>query len=64
MKTRDGNTDNLYTIPLDGSAARKLTNFTSDHIECYAFSPDGKRLAISRGNETTDVLLFTNFRNN
>ena len=59
---RDGNIDNLYLIPIDGSAPHKLTNFTSDHIESFAFSPDGKHLAISRGNEITDVLLFTNFR--
>jgi Tol biopolymer transport system component len=59
---RDGNTDNLYAIPLDGSTPRKLTTFTSDHIQAFAFSPDGKRLALSRGNESTDVLLFKDFR--
>jgi len=51
----------LYVYPVDGSAPHKLTNFTSEHIEAFSFSPDGKRLAISRGNEITDVLLFNNF---
>jgi Tol biopolymer transport system component len=59
---RDGNTDNLYEIPLDGSTPRKLTNFSSDHVQAFAFSPDGKRFALCRGNENTDVLLFKDFR--
>ena len=53
--------DNLWTQPLHGGPARQLTNFTSESIFSFAWSRDGQ-LAISRGVETGDVVLITNFR--
>jgi uncharacterized protein with WD repeat len=37
-----------------------MTNFTSDQIFSFGWSPDGKRLAIARGTVTNDVLLVSN----
>jgi serine/threonine protein kinase/Tol biopolymer transport system component len=53
---------NLWAHPLDGSAPRQLTRFDSDRIWAFAFSPDGKQLAVSRGHATADVVLIRNFR--
>jgi len=41
---------------------RKLTHFTSGRIFGLALSRDGKRLAIARGAETSDVVLIRNFK--
>jgi len=49
---------NLWFQPLDGEL-RKLTNFTSDGIWNYDFSPDGKRLFVSRGRSISDIVLFS-----
>jgi len=53
--------DNLWIQPLDGGLARQLTNFTSENIFSFAWSRSGK-LAISRGVETGDVVLISDFR--
>ena len=52
---------NLWTQPLDGSPPRQITNFTSLQIFSYDWTPDGKQLALSRGQETSDVVLITDF---
>jgi Tol biopolymer transport system component len=51
---------NLWVQPLDGRAASQLTRFVEDDqtIRDFAWSADGKRLAISRGTTTWDVVLF------
>jgi hypothetical protein len=46
-------------IPIDGSAPVPVTTFTSDLIFQYAWSLDGKRLAMARGTATADVVLAT-----
>jgi Tol biopolymer transport system component len=55
---RDGAT-NLWRFPLDGSAPRPVTRFTSEHIISYRWSDDGKTLAMSRGTESADVVLIS-----
>jgi eukaryotic-like serine/threonine-protein kinase len=56
---RDHDVDNLWLQPLDGSAGRQLTNFKSEHIgDNFAWSPDGKKLAIIRGHTDSDVVLI------
>jgi len=52
---------NLWSQPIDGSAPKQITNFTSDLISNFALSRDGKRLAISRGNSSLDVVLIKDF---
>jgi Tol biopolymer transport system component len=50
---------NLWRFPLDGSTPRPVTTFTSEQIMNYRWSRDGKTLAMSRGTESTDVVLIT-----
>jgi Tol biopolymer transport system component len=50
---------NIWNQPLDGSAPKQLTNFTSDQIFWFDWSRDGKTLACSRGRVTSDVVLIT-----
>ena len=54
--------DNIWSQPVDGRLRKPLTNFKSDSISFFAWSHDGKRLAISRGQVTTDVVLLRDFR--
>jgi serine/threonine protein kinase len=57
---REKGVDNLWMQPLDGSARRQLTHFTSEKINGYAFSRDGMRLAIGRGHADSDAVLLRN----
>jgi eukaryotic-like serine/threonine-protein kinase len=49
---------NIWVEPLDGSKGHAITNFTSERIYEFHWSPDGKRLAIVRGHTDSDVVLF------
>jgi eukaryotic-like serine/threonine-protein kinase len=49
---------NLWSQPVNGTPRKQLTDFTSDRIFWFDFSPDGKQLALSRGNQTGDVVLI------
>lgn len=52
-------TNNLWLQPLDGSTARRLTQFNDRKvIGHYAWSRDGQRLAISRASQASDIVLF------
>jgi Tol biopolymer transport system component len=56
---------NLFYQPLDGSSATQLTHFDSEplFIPAFAFSPDGKQIAITRAKMfDSDVVMFKNFR--
>jgi Tol biopolymer transport system component/DNA-binding winged helix-turn-helix (wHTH) protein len=53
---------NIVSQPVDGGSSTQLTNFSSDHIFGFAWSGDGKQLALVRGNVTSDVVLISNFR--
>jgi serine/threonine protein kinase/Tol biopolymer transport system component len=52
---------NIWSVPLDGKAPRKLTAFDSDKIYAFGVSPDN-RLVISRGSFLRDVVLIKNPR--
>src|ERR1051325_8119220 len=56
------NVPNVWTLPVDGTAPKPVTNFTSDFILGYAFSSDDKQLALARGNQTSDIVLIKDFR--
>jgi hypothetical protein len=49
---------NVWEQPLDGSPGHRLTNFTSDRIRTFRFSPDGKWLAVARQHIVSDVVLL------
>ena len=53
---------NLWEERLDGGKPRQLTNFTNPGVSKYAFSPDGKQLAITRTMFTSDVILISERR--
>jgi len=53
--------DNLWSRPIDGGPPKQLTNFDSDQIFFFDWSRNGQ-LALSRGVETREVILLTNFR--
>jgi Tol biopolymer transport system component len=50
---------NVWVQPLGGGAPRQLTRFTENrYIGSFAWSRDGKRLAITRSTVTNDIVLF------
>jgi eukaryotic-like serine/threonine-protein kinase len=61
LLTRHGAT-NVWEQQLAGGPPRQVTDFTSGHIFDFTWSRDGKDLLLSKGEETSDVLLVSNFR--
>jgi len=57
---REKGVDNLWLQPLDGGVGRQLTNFNSLKIYSYEWSPDGKSLALVRGDSPSDLVLIQN----
>jgi Tol biopolymer transport system component len=60
VRTENG-VSNLWLLPIDGSAAKQWTHFTSLEIFKFALSRDGKRLAVSRGTVSENAVLIRNF---
>ena len=58
----EGGFDNLWAQPLTGGRGRALTHFTSQMIYSFAYSHDGRQIAIGRGTPFSDVVLISNFR--
>jgi Tol biopolymer transport system component/DNA-binding winged helix-turn-helix (wHTH) protein len=56
-----GGVSNIWSQPLDGSPPRPLTNFPSGQIFSFAWSPDGRQLAMTRGTISSDVVLISDF---
>ena len=52
------NVSNIWRQPIDGSPAVQVTNFESGMIFNFAYSPDGKQLALSRGTVNSDVIII------
>ncbi|HET9409397.1 MAG TPA: protein kinase [Candidatus Sulfotelmatobacter sp.] len=61
LLTRKGAT-NIWEQPLSGGEPRQVTNFTSGLIFNFSWSRDGKQLLLAKGNQTSDVVLISNFR--
>jgi serine/threonine protein kinase/Tol biopolymer transport system component len=57
-----GGSSNLWSQPIDGSPRKQLADFKSDRLFAFAWSTDGKQLAVSRGVDAEDVVLISNFR--
>jgi serine/threonine protein kinase len=53
---------NIWSLPVDGGKPVQLTDFKTDQIFWFDFSRDGKQLALSRGTQTSDVILIRDFR--
>ena len=56
------NAPNLWAQPIDGGPPKQLTNFKSEFIHRFALSRDGKQIALSRGIQTSDIVLIKDFR--
>jgi Tol biopolymer transport system component len=54
---RDG-VSNVWRQSIDGGDPVQVTEFTSGLIFNFAYSPDGKQLALSRGTVSRDVILI------
>jgi serine/threonine protein kinase len=55
-----GTAVNLWSQSLSGGRPREITDFP-DEIAAYAWSPDGKQLALTRRSQSRDVVLISNF---
>jgi Tol biopolymer transport system component len=55
---RENGVDNVWRQPLDGSPGKWETEFKSEQIGQFRWSPDGKRLAMVRGHTDSDVVLM------
>ena len=59
--TRNG-VSNIWRQNLAGGAPKQITNFESGQIFDFDWSRDGKQLALTRGSESSDVIMISNFR--
>jgi Tol biopolymer transport system component/DNA-binding winged helix-turn-helix (wHTH) protein len=59
--TRNG-VSNIWQQNLAGGAPKRITNFESGQIFDFDWSRDGRQLALTRGSESSDVILMSNFR--
>jgi DNA-binding winged helix-turn-helix (wHTH) protein/Tol biopolymer transport system component len=57
-----GDVTNIWEQPLAGGRPKQITNFTSGSIFDFNWSQDGKRLFMSRGEVSSDVVLLSNLR--
>jgi Tol biopolymer transport system component len=59
-------TENVWSIPMGGGPPKQVTGFkpetTNRTLFRFAWSLDGKRLAMARGDQATDVVLIKDFR--
>jgi eukaryotic-like serine/threonine-protein kinase len=55
---REAGTDNLWLQPLDGSRGHQITQFKSDGISSFRFSPDGKNIGLLHSHTESDVVLL------
>ncbi len=53
---------NVWSQPVDGGKPSRLTNFQGDQIFNFAWSQDGKWLALARGRVAEDVVLISDLR--
>ncbi len=52
-----GDVSQIFLQPLEGGEPQALTDFQSDEIFGFDWSPDGARLAVIRGKQLTDVVV-------
>ena len=57
-----GGASNIWSLPVDGSAPKPLTDFKQDRIFSFGWSGDGRQLAVSRGSVNNDVFLIKGFK--
>jgi Tol biopolymer transport system component len=61
LLTRRGAT-NVWEQPIAGGPPHAITEFTSGRILGFSWSRDGKSLLLAKGEDSSDVVLMSNFR--
>jgi len=61
LNTMPGDRTNVWLLPLDGSAPRRITNFDDQNLFDFALSDDGRTLAVARGPRVRDAVLVKGF---
>jgi len=61
IRTSNG-VSNLWAQSLAGGEPKQLTNFRDQRISNFAWSRDGKQLALSRGLVHSDVISISGFK--
>jgi dipeptidyl aminopeptidase/acylaminoacyl peptidase len=56
-----GGSANIWEMPLTGGTPRQVTSFDSLTMNDFAWSRDGKTLAVTRGTSGSDVIVISNF---
>jgi serine/threonine protein kinase len=56
--TTDG-VSNIYTRSIDGGEQKQFTHFDDYFIMSFAWTPDGKSVIVTRGDERSDVVILT-----
>ena len=54
----ENNVGNLWLQPLDGRPGRQITQFSSELMTGFGWSPDGKKLGVVRGHVESDVVML------
>ncbi|MDT4968425.1 MAG: eukaryotic-like serine/threonine-protein kinase [Acidobacteriota bacterium] len=57
-----GGVSNLISQPIDGGKPTQLTDFTSDQIFWFDYSPDHHQLAVARGSQPSDVVIINDVK--
>ena len=57
-----GGSSNIWEQPIAGGPPNQLTNFTSDQLFAFDWSPDGKHFVYSRSSAINDVVLISEIR--
>ena len=55
------NVSNIFSQPVKGGDAKKITNFSADKIFSFDWSKEGKNIVLSRGVMRSDLILMENF---
>jgi Tol biopolymer transport system component len=58
----EGEVSNIWMQSIDGSPAKKLTDFKTETVIAFAWSRDGKQLLVSRGAITSDVVILSDLK--
>ena len=58
----EGGIGNIWSQPIGGGPPEQLTHFDNGRIASFSWSPDGNRIALSRGRSLRDLILISNFR--
>ena len=58
-----GGATNVWRQPLPSGTLKQITNFPSGIVRSYHWSPDGKILFITRGSQSSDIILLKSAKN-